>query len=515
MAKQVLVGAGVGSGIASAPAFVLPNVHTSLNGASGVTGRPRIHSIQVALESVANDLELRAENHESADVLYALASMLRDPVLLETIKAFLAEGSGAERGIRGAFNSFARKLEKLGGYFAERSEDLTALSARVIDELSGVKADPVFPNEPFVLVTSELSPLLASTLKKTKVVGILTERGSATSHSAIIARGANLPTVMGVVGIQSIFTGEQILLDATSGQVYIAPTAEEVRHYSEAAYPSTAIMQMIPDPEDLPVKILANLGSSFEVPTAVRAGAMGVGLYRTELLYLGEDKPPTKEAQIFEYTKLLAGFQGKRVVVRVLDIDVDKPLPFLQPAGHGKYANRGLKVLLANPEVLQTQLQALAAAAEYYPATELWVMAPMVVDEKDARAFVAMARGVGLKHVGIMVEVPEIARPRVLNKVLKLVDFLSVGTNDLTQYVLGKSRYGSAMPLSDVRNHKVLSIIDDVIRAGNEVGKPVGVCGEAASDPISAKVFIAMGVDSLSASPSLIPALSSALANAS
>lgn len=514
MAKRLLVGAGVGSGIATAPAFVLPNVHQRLGVASGVTGRPRIQAIQVALETVAAELELSAETHESADVLNALSAMLRDPVLLETIKAFLAEGSGAERGIRGAFNSFARKLEKAGGYFAERSQDLTALSARVIDELSGAKSEPQFPNEPFVLVAAELSPLLASTLKKTKAVGILTERGSATSHSAIIVRGANLPTVMGAVGIQSILNGEQILLDATSGQVFIEPTPEEIRHYSEAAYPSTAIMLTIPDPDDIPVAILANLGSSFEVPTAIRAGAQGVGLYRTELLYLGEDNPPSKDAQIFEYTKLLAGFQGKRVVVRVLDIDVDKPLPFLKPAGHGRYANRGLQVLLANPEVLRTQLEALAAAAEYYPATELWVMAPMVLDEKETKAFVTMARAAGLAHVGIMIEVPEIAKPRVLAKVLKLVDFLSIGTNDLTQYVLGKNRYGSAMPLSDARNHKVLSVIDSVIRAGKAAGKPVGVCGEAASDPVSAKVFIAMGVDSLSASPSLIPALASALSEA-
>ncbi len=270
-------------------------------------------------------------------------------------------------------------------------------------------------------------------------------------------------------------------------------------------------MLTIPDPEDIPVKILANLGSSFEVPTAVRAGAQGVGLYRTELLYLGEENPPTKDAQIFEYTKLLAGFQGKRVVVRVLDIDVDKPLPFLKPAGHGRYANRGLQVLLANPSVLQTQLEALAAAADYYPATDLWVMAPMVLDEKETKTFVAMAHAAGLKQVGIMIEVPEITKPRVLAKVLKMVDFLSIGTNDLTQYVLGKNRYGSAMPLSDVRNHKVLTVIDSVIRAGKAAGKPVGICGEAASDPTSAKVFIAMGVDSLSASPSLIPALSSAL----
>jgi len=518
VAKQLLVGAGVGSGIAKAPAFVLLNpdspspqhIHPDLLGLDAVEAA--INSLASQLESKAKEKDEHGNPEAGTDVLAALAAMLRDPALHESIKDFINSGSGAERAVRGAFNGFARKLERLGGYFAERSADLQDLANKVVERLTGRGEDTAFPDTPFVLITSELSPILAAELRKTKVVAVITEKGSVTSHSAIITRGANLPTVMGVVGSCSIENGEELLVDATSGQVFVAPNADELRQYQSAAYPTTTLMDALPSPDELPVRLMANLGSSFEIPTAIKAGAQGVGLFRTELLFLGHKRPPTREEQVFEYTKLLAGFQGSRVMVRVLDIDIDKPLNFLRGAGTGRYRNRGLQVLLANQSVLETQLQALAMASEYYPGTDLWVMAPMVLNLKEAKVFTDLARRYGLKKVGMMIEVPEIAKPRRIRKLLKFTDFISIGTNDLTQYVLGRSRYSSNMAMSDTRNNKVLSIIDGVIQECVKAGKHVSICGEAAADPASAKIFIRMGVNSLSASPALIPPLATALA---
>ena len=518
MAKQLLVGAGVGSGIAKAPAFLLL---TSDTGAEGEATNPDLlglDAVEAAIDSLALELEAKSKNHETGeqeaggDVLLALAAMLRDPALHDSIKDFINSGSGAERAVRGAFNGFARKLERLGGYFAERSADLQDLANKVVDRLVGRNAEVGFPENPFVLITSELSPILAADLRKTKVVAVITEKGSVTSHSAIITRGANLPTVMGVVGASAIEPNEEILVDATSGQVFVAPDSEELRAYQSAAFPTTTLMEALPSPDELPVRLMANLGSSFEIPTAIKAGAQGVGLFRTELLFLGHKRPPTKEEQVFEYTKLLAGFQGSRVIVRVLDIDIDKPLSFLTGAGTGRYRNRGLQVLLANRAVLETQLQALATASEYYPGTDLWVMAPMVLNLREAKFFVELARRYGLKKVGVMIEVPEIAKPRKVRKLLKFVDFISIGTNDLTQYVLNRSRYSSNLSMSETRNNKVLTIIDGVIQECKAAGKHVSICGEAAADPASAKIFIRMGVNSLSASPALIPPLATALA---
>ena len=517
MAKQLLVGAGVGSGIAKAPAFLLGNPDSAGDGATNpeLLG---LDAVEAAIDSLAMQLEAQSKDPDTGgqanggDVMLALAAMLRDPALHESIKDFINSGSGAERAVRGAFNGFARKLERLGGYFAERSSDLQDLANKVVDRLVGRSGDESFPDTPFVLITTELSPILAAELRKTKAVAVITEKGSVTSHSAIITRGANLPTVMGVLGSTAIEPGEEILVDATSGQVFVGPDEEELRQYQSAAFPTTTLMEALPSPEELPVRLMANLGSSFEIPTAIKAGAQGVGLFRTELLFLGHKRPPTREEQVFEYTKLLAGFQGSRVIVRVLDIDIDKPLSFLSGAGTGRYRNRGLQVLLANRSVLETQLQALATASEYYPGTDLWVMAPMVLNVKEGKFFVELAKSYGLKKVGLMIEVPEIAKPSRIRKLLKFTDFLSIGTNDLTQYVLNRSRYSSNLAMSETRNNKVLTIIDGVIQECKKAGKHVSICGEAAADPASAKIFIRMGVNSLSASPALIPPLATALA---
>lgn len=465
------------------------------------------------MADLAADLEAQAQTGVGGDVLIALAVMLRDPVLHESVKNFMAEGSGAERAVKGAFAGFSRDLEKLGGYFAERATDLTDLATRVVDRIQGKPAELVFPNQPFILVATELSPIVASKLGSTKAIGVITAEGSPTSHSAIITKAANLPTVVGVVGSCELTTGQELLLDATSGQVFVEPSQEDRDQYADFTQPPTTVMAVMPSHSELPVTLLANLGSSFEGPAALKAGAAGVGLFRTELLYLGRPKPPTLEEQTFEYSKLLANFAGKRVVVRVLDIDVDKPLPFLRPAGRGKYANRGLQVLLENPAVLQTQLLALAKASKYYPDTELWVMAPMVLNAKEAQIFVRLARAVGLTKVGVMVEVPELAKPKVMAQILTVVDFLSIGTNDLTQYVLGRSRHRSSAKLLDARHPKVMRTIEAVVTQAKKADIPVGVCGEAAADVESAKQFISLGVSSLSASPALIPQLAAELMN--
>jgi phosphotransferase system enzyme I (PtsI) len=508
----------VGSGIAKAPAFLLLSPESSADTSANNPDLLGLDAVEVAINSLAMQLEAKAKDPETGgqadggDVLLALAAMLRDPALHDSIKDFINSGSGAERAVRGAFNGFARKLERLGGYFAERSADLQDLANKVVDRLVGRDEDLAFPESPFVLITTELSPILAAELRKTKVVAVITEKGSVTSHSAIITRGANLPTVMGVVGSCDIDPGTEILVDATSGQVFVQPDEDELRTYQSAAFPTTTLMDALPSPDELPVRLMANLGSSYEIPTAIKAGAQGVGLFRTELLFLGHKRPPTRDEQVFEYTKLLAGFQGSRVIVRVLDIDIDKPLSFLTGAGTGRYRNRGLQVLLANRAVLETQLKALAMASEYYPGTDLWVMAPMVLNLKEAKFFVELARSFGLKKVGLMIEVPEIAKPRKVRKLLKFTDFISIGTNDLTQYVLNRSRYSSNLSMSETRNNKVLSIIDGIIQECKKAGKHVSICGEAAADPASAKIFIRMGVNSLSASPALIPSLATALA---
>jgi phosphotransferase system enzyme I (PtsI) len=518
MAERFLVGAGVGSGVAHGRAFVLARPEAALAQISKPGNRIGMIAIQTAMMAVAEDFENVTTVGDAKDVMSALAMILRDPVLFQEVKAHLSEGSEAADAIRRAFARFARQLEGLGGYFAERASDLGYLANRVIAELAGELPEVEFPAEPFILVSDSISPMDAAKLDPKRVLAVITSDGTPTSHSAIIVRAAKLPMVVGLIGSGLIRTGSDLLVDANSGQVFLDPSAERIDHYAAATFPDTEMLNVLDDGREAPVTLLANLGSSFEAAGALAAGAKGVGLFRTELLYLGLQIPPTLDEQVAEYSNLLRAFAGKRVLVRVLDLDFDKPLPFLAETGTGKYANRGLQVLLANPDVLTTQLNALAIAQKTSPTTELWVMAPMVLSVAEAKEFAGIARKAGLKKVGVMIEVPEVTEPAVIAGILDQVDFISIGTNDLTHYALGKSRHvagdgavSGTITLAETRKPEVFDLIARVISAAKKAGKPVGICGEAASDPESAKLFIELGVDSLSASSALLPQLKAAL----
>lgn len=508
MSERVLVGAGVGTGVAIANAFIYRS-DRYVPWDSEIPGSSRgLLAIKAALAEVASEIDIARENtdSEAADILDALKLVLEDHSLMESIKVRLADGANSQRAVSGAFKAAASALAQLGTYFAERSSDITDLGERVLDKLAG-KEDSIWPSEPFVLVTDNLGPLEMVKLQKSSIVGLVTSLGSPTSHTSILARGMNLPTVVSVSSAEFIKAGNLLIVDSSSGQVLLNPDETEADQYRQALPTCVPeILGSVPD-FDLPVKLYANLGSSSEGAAALAFGAQGVGLFRTELLFLGEKVAPSLDAQVLEYSRLLEQFPSQVVIVRVLDLDTDKPLPFLKLSQAGKYANRGFQALLANPEALITQLTALSLAQQNHPEAKLWVMAPMVSTAAQAKEFVSMARKLGLATVGVMIEVPEVCEAEVLAEIVGVVDFLSIGTNDLTQYTLDQDRLHSALAVSEVRDPKVLELIQRVTQACLEAGKPVGICGEAASDIESAKLFIEFGVSSLSASPALIPGL--------
>ena len=512
MSERVLVGAGVGTGIAIGRAFKYSTArHVSWDSDKAGSSRGLL-AISAAIAQVEQDLleSVKSADEESADILDALRLTLSDPSILAGIKERLADGANSKRAVAGAFAGAAKALSSLGDYFAARATDVEELGNRVIQVLSG-ENETQFPIEPFVLVADSVGPIEMSRLQATAIVGLITSSGSATSHTAILARAANLPTVVSVLGAELIQSGDQLVVDSSSGQVLVNPDAIETSQYEDAA--TKSINSIVLPALDLDVELYANLGSSSEADSALAFGAQGVGLFRTELLFLGAKRAPSFAQQVLEYSRLLSAFPGKRVIVRVLDLDTDKPLPFLTLSESGKYANRGFQALLANPSVLATQLEALAESSKQHPEAELWVMAPMVTNASQARQFVAVAKGYGLTNVGVMIEVPEVCQEDVLREIISVVDFVSIGTNDLTQYTLELDRVDSNISLSDVRRPEVLSLIERVISLANTFGKPVGICGEAASDPISAKLFIEYGVTSLSLSPALLPGLVRSLKN--
>ena len=507
MSERVLVGAGVGAGVAIAKAFLYKTeryVPWDVELAGSSRG---LIAIKDALEKVTKDItEVIARSEpETKEILETMLLILQDPYLLEQIKSRLADGANSKRAVLGAFSEAAKDLKDLGRYFSERATDVNELGEKVISKLAG-EMETKWPTEDFILVAENIGPIDFSKLSGSHMQGIVLRSSSPTSHTAILARAANIPCVVSVVGTELISSETTLIVDSSSGQVLIEPDSIELEQYQKAfAVKQTKID--LSKARDLSVALYANLGSSSESAAAKSCGASGVGLFRTELLFLGAKEAPKFEAQVLEYSRLLADFPNQIVIVRVLDLDSDKPLPFLKLVSGGKYANRGFEALLANPEILSTQLRALAQAQSSYPLAKLWVMAPMVSTVMQAEEFVRLAKAAGLQTVGVMIEVPEVCEEASLEVIMKLVDFVSIGTNDLTQYTLSKDRLSSPMQVAEVRNPQVMKLIERVTITAKKYNKPVGICGEAASDPESARIFIDLGVTSLSASPALLPGL--------
>ncbi|HZW40704.1 MAG TPA: putative PEP-binding protein, partial [Agromyces sp.] len=312
--------------------------------------------------------------------------------------------------------------------------------------------------------------------------------------------------------------GDTVVVDAGNDAVISAPTAEQLADAKARIAERAAIGAAPVTPGALadgtPVPLLANLGSANGAAEALQLGAEGVGLFRTEFLFLDADADaaPSVREQQEHYTRLLTAFAGKKVVVRVLDAGADKPLSFLNdaPEENPALGLRGIRALRHSEVILREQLTALAAA-DAATAAELWVMAPMIATVEETRYFTALAKELGIKVAGVMVETPSAAL--IADRVLAVTDFASIGTNDLTQYTMAADRLlGTVANLQSPWHPAVLQLIADVGTAGAELGKPVGICGEAAADPLLAVVLVGLGATSLSMSPSALADVRASLA---
>jgi len=472
-----------------------------------------------ALAAVAAELNSRgaAAGGDAQDVLEAQAMMAEDPTLRDDLTARLAEGKTAERATHEAFAAFRDMLRELGGYMAERATDLDDVSQRVVAQLQGRPAPGVpNPGHPFILVARDLAPADTALLDLSQVLGLITMEGGPTSHTAILAREKSIVAVVGVSGAAGLREGDEVIVDAAAGVVISAPTDAEKQsatdRISQRAARAAAPLAPGALADGTAVPLLANLGNADGAARAVELGAEGVGLFRTEFLFLGSATAPTVAEQQAEYTRMLREFPGKKVVVRALDAGADKPLAFLNdaPEENPALGLRGLRALRAAENILRDQLTALAAA-EAETDAEVWVMAPMVATVEETAYFTALAHELGLKTAGVMVEVPALAL--LADKALQVADFASIGTNDLTQYTLAADRMlGSVAALQDPWHPAVLRLVQEVGAAGQALGKPVGICGEAAADPLLAVVLVGLGATSLSMSPSALADVRESLA---
>ena len=516
----VFRGVGIGQGIATGPvqrmAEALPAPEPAPTTAGADAERTRV---QEAISHVAADLTRRSAAVDGAaqDVLEAQAMIAEDPTLADEVEERIAAGSTAEWAVHDAFAGFRASLEAVGGYLGERAADLDDIAQRVLARLRGVPAPGVpDPGHPFVLVARDLAPADTALLDLDKVLALVTTDGGPTSHTAILAREKGIIAIVGAGDATDLADGETVIVDAASGIVTTEPTAEELGRAAERAAERQAVDAAPPSPGALadgtPIALLANLGKAGDAADAVARGAEGVGLFRTEFLFLSATHAPTVSQQREAYRELLSAFAGRKVVVRVLDAGADKPLPFLNDAHEENPALglRGLRALRASEDILREQLTALAEADAETEA-DLWVMAPMVATVEETAYFTALAREHGLRTAGIMVEVPSSAL--LAERLLAHADFASIGTNDLTQYTMAADRLlGSVASFQDPWHPAVLHLVAEVGRAGGALGKPVGVCGEAAADPLLAVVLAGLGVGSLSMAPAALADVRRALA---
>lgn len=463
-----------------------------------------------AADGVSEALKARAAKLEghAAEVVNATAGLVVDKGWRRKVKKATAAGDSAVDAVVAATASFVEMFKANGGVFAERVADLEDIRDRVLAALQGLP-EPGLPTltAPSILLADDLAPADTATLDPKIVTGIVTRRGGPTSHTAIIARQLNIPCVVAVGNVgNTVTSGETIgLIDGNAGTLQLNPNPDEataaVAHWKELAAKIAAWEGPAKTNDGHRVQLLANVQDGAQAAAAAGTAVEGVGLFRTELLFLSASKEPTVEEQAAAYGRVLAAFPEGKVVLRTLDSGSDKPVPFVEAEAEENPALgvRGMRVAWKRREILERQLDAVALAVEQTGRRKdvpTWVMAPMVATVDEASWYAAMCRERNLVP-GVMVEVP--AAALCAREIMEEIDFVSIGTNDLTQYTMAADRLSSPLAhLNDPWQPAVLRLIKMVCDAGHETSTPVGVCGEAASDPLLACVLTGLGVNSLS-----------------
>ncbi|MEI6119621.1 MAG: phosphoenolpyruvate--protein phosphotransferase [Actinomycetes bacterium] len=503
-----LVGIGVSPGVAVGKACRIAQI-TSVG---PIPATPR--KVFDSLNLVVADLERAAKTVELdivRDVLGVQAMMASDPALIEAIGARLSqdiEYKDVRPDIIDSFRGFKTALSALGGYFAERIVDLDDILSQLLNKLAGTEHQLINLAEPSIVIADELTPSDTAHINLNYALALVVAKGGPTSHAAIVARGLGIPAIVGCKRVLEIEDGSVLLVDGRQGKIYVDPKATDVESAQMREEALRARAAAVVGPGRLKdgshITLLANVSDVNGAIEAAAAGADGIGLLRTELLFIDSTSEPTVEDQVATYKKIFDLMQGRRVIVRTLDAGSDKQIPYLNSSREQNPALgiRGWRLTRTHDAVLERQLEAISKAAEGI-SLDLWVMAPMVSTPAEANDFATRARALGIKKVGVMIETPAAAIHA--EKVLLEVDFGSIGTNDLAQYVMASDRMDSRLSdLATTWNPAVLRTIQIACESANKLNKTNGVCGEAASDPYLAAVLLGLGVTSLSMVPSAI-----------
>ena len=531
--KPTLQGIAASDGIAIAKVYTLTEPDLSFTKISVEETDNEISRLEKALEVSTKEIELIKETalknlgEEEAQVFEAHLMVLSDPELVGQVKdAITSQKVNAEHALKEVSDMFISIFAGMedNPYMQERAADIRDVSKRILANLLGVKIpSPATIKDEVVVVAGDLTPSDTAQLNRKYVKAFVTDIGGRTSHSAIMARSLEIPAIVGTKEITSLAKdGDLIIIDGLSGDVFLNPSEDVVAEYrakAEAFAAQQAEWEKLKDADTFTkdghqVELAANIGTPKDLEGVIHNGAEGVGLYRTEFLYMDSHDMPTEEDQFEAYKAVLEGMNGKPVVVRTMDIGGDKELPYL-PLPHEMnpfLGYRAIRISLNEPEMFRTQLRALLRASVY---GKLRIMFPMIATLNDFRGAKALlleekaklvAEGVAVSddiQVGIMIEIP--AAAVLAHQFAKEVDFFSIGTNDLIQYTMAADRMNERVSyLYQPYNPSILTLIKHVIDSAHKEGKWAGMCGEMAGDQTAVPLLVGLGLDEFSMSASSV-----------
>jgi len=533
--SNTIQGIPASSGIAIAKAYRLENPELTVEKKTIDNAQAEVERFEKAVEISKNELEkIKEHAHrelgpDKAEIFSAHLLVLSDPELLNPLKDRIKSDSvNAEVALDETAGMFINMFEQMDNeYMKERAADIRDVTKRVLAHLLGVGvSNPSLISEEVIIIAEDLTPSDTAQLNRQYVKAFTTDIGGRTSHSAIMARSMEIPAVVGTKNVtETIQNDTMVIVDGLDGVVIVDPTDDEIATYTEKQKKheeqkkewAKLVNEDSLSSDGQQVELAANIGTPKDVKGVLENGGEGVGLYRTEFLYMGRTELPTEEEQYKAYKEVLERMEGKPVVVRTLDIGGDKELPYLNlPKEMNPFLGfRAIRLCLEEQEIFRTQLRALLRASSY---GNLKIMFPMIatLDEfRQAKAILLEEKEALVKNgtevnenieLGIMVEIPSTA---VLADIFaKEVDFFSIGTNDLIQYTMAADRMNEQVSyLYQPYNPAILRLIDNVIQAAHKNGKWAGMCGEMAGDPIAIPILLGLGLDEFSMSAtSILPA---------
>lgn len=502
-----------------------------------VVKRVKIEDTQAELQRVEEAVEaskqqlqklyekaLKEVGEASAAIFEVHQMMLEDEDYKESIENIIStQQVNAEYAVASTGDNFSQMFASMDDdYMRARAADIKDISNRLVKNLSGQSADVMDLDEPVIVVADDLSPSETVQMDKEKILAFVTVHGSANSHTAILARMMNIPALIGVdMDLEALHTGTEAAVDGFHGEFFVDPSEEvkeRIQRKIEEEKEKQELLQQLRGKENVTkggrhINLYANIGSVADMGYVLENDAGGIGLFRSEFLYIGRNELPDEEEQFQAYKQAVQNMAGKKVIIRTLDIGADKQADYLniEKEENPALGYRAIRICLAQPEIFKTQLRALFRASAY---GNLSIMYPMITSTEEVAQIQAIVQevkeelktdGIPYNDVeeGIMIETP--AAVMISDELAKMVDFFSIGTNDLTQYTLAIDRQNEKLDRFYNPHHKaILKMIQMVVDSAHQEGKWAGICGELGADPELTETFVRMGVDEFSVAPSMI-----------